>query len=482
MKSEQAVPAGDVIAIEEELRGEVVPGCPDFLAGIDLIARGTSMSTDIQAVALPATKSRTIEPWRWGVVWLMFLATLINYMDRQVLGSTNEHIKNEFGLNEEGYGWVEFWFGLAYGLMQVPAGYLADRLNLRWLYAGALLVWSAAGLFTGLAQTVAILMACRVLLGLGEAFNWTCAVGIVRRIIPLESRSLANGIFHGGASIGAVLTPLLVLAVVGPGGENWRLVYQLIGALGLLWVVLWFWCIRGPNAELISRPTVDPIAAGTEQPGESSGSFRHVLMLRTFWITMAVSITVNFCWHCWRIWLPRFLKVDLHFSQTDIQYILMAFFVAADVGCMGAGWLTRRLTHAGYSVERSRKIVLVITSLMCTAALPAVLIVQPWLSLALVLVVAAGAMGGFAIFFSLSQEISARHTSLCLGILGSTAWIIIAILTPVVGRLADELGTFGPSMIAIGFVPLVGAMIGLLWPEPQQQFGRLDAGPTAENH
>ena len=373
----------------------------------------------------------------------------------------NEHIKNEFGLNEEGYGWVEFWFGIAYGLMQVPAGYLADRLNLRWLYAGALLVWSAAGFSTGMAQTVAILMACRVLLGLGEAFNWTCAVGIVRRIIPLESRSLANGIFHGGASIGAVLTPLLVLALVGAGGENWRLVFQMVGAFGLLWAVLWFWYIRGQRAEAVSRPPDDPVAADPDQPGAASISFRQVLGLRTFWITMAVSITVNFCWHCWRIWLPR-----LHFSQTDIQYVLMAFFVAADIGCMGAGWLTRRLAHSGLSVERSRKIVLLITSLMCTLTLPAVLMMQPWLTLMLVLVVAAGAMGGFAIFFSLSQEISARHTSLCLGILGSTAWIIIAVLTPVVGKLADHLGTFGPSLIAIGFVPLVGALIALLWPEP----------------
>jgi heme A synthase len=109
-----------------------------------------------------------------------------------------------------------------------------------------------------------------------------------------------------------------------------------------------------------------------------------------------------------------------------------------------------------------------ITSLMCTLTLPAVLLPVPWLRLTLVLVVAAGAMGGFAIFFSLSQEISARHTSLCLGILGSTAWLIIAALTPFVGRLADHLGTFGPSLIAIGFVPLVGALVGLLWPEPRR--------------
>lgn len=425
------------------------------------------MGTQIQpALPLKPLAPATIEPWRWGVIWLLFLATLINYMDRQTLGSTAEYVKNEFGLNEEGYGWIEFWFGISYGLMQFPAGYLADRLNLRWLLAGALLVWSAAGFCTGLAQTVTLLMACRVVLGLGEAFNWTCAVGIVQRVIPLESRSLANGIFHGGASIGAVLTPLVVLIIVGPNGENWRLVFQLIGGLGLVWAVLWFWWIRGERAAAVCQQPADTPLPGAGQFGRDDTSFWQVLSMRTFWITLAVSITVNLCWHFYRIWIPRFLRVDLDFTQREIQYLLMAFFVAADFGCMGAGWLTRRLVHGGRSVVRARKLVLLMTSALCLLSLPAALIMEPWITVPLILLVSAGAMGGFAIFFSLSQAISARHTSFCLGIFGSTAWIMIAVLTPVVGKLADRLGTFAPSVIAVGFIPLVGAIIALWWPEP----------------
>ncbi|MBL8797402.1 MAG: MFS transporter [Planctomycetia bacterium] len=412
-----------------------------------------------------------IEPWRWGVIWLLFLATLINYMDRQTIGSLSQHVKNEFGLNEEGYGWIEFWFGISYGLMQFPAGYLADRLNLRWLLAAALLVWSAAGFFTGMAQTVAVLMACRVLLGLGEAFNWTCAVGIVQRVIPLESRSLANGIFHGGASIGAVLTPLVVLAVVGPNGENWRLVFQLVGGLGLVWAVLWFWIIRGERADAVTQRPADAPASEVHATDVSVDTFWQVLALRTFWITMAVSICVNVCWHLYRIWLPRFLIVDLKFDQRDLQYMLMAFFVAADIGCMGAGWLIRRLTRGGYSVARARKIVLVLTALLCLLSLPLALFKESWLAVPLILLISAGAMGGFAIFFSLSQAISARHTSLCLGILGSTAWIIIALLTPVMGKIADRLGSFSLCLAVIGFIPLVGAIIGCLWPEPRRASG-----------
>lgn len=408
-----------------------------------------------------------IEPWRWAVVWLMFLATMLNYMDRQTVGSLSKSIMSEFNLTDEGYGWIEFWFGISYGLFQFPAGFLADKLNLRWLYAAALVIWSAAGFLTGMADTVVMLMTCRVVLGLGEAFNWPCAVGIVQRLMPLESRSMANGFFHGGASIGAVATPLVVLALAGPKGEHWRIVFQVVGALGLVWVVLWFWSIRGSRAvEVCRRLESGEEGATSAQAKDVPISFDQVLWLRQFWITLAVSITVNLCWHFYRTWLPRFLDRDLKFTQTDIQYILMAFYLAADAGSMTAGYMTRRLTYSGRSVARSRKIVMIVTSLLCILSTPAALVMDAWITLPLILIVAAASMGGFPNLFALSQDISPRHTSLCLGIFGSLAWVIIAVLSPMIGKLVDAIGTFKPSLIVIGFVPLIGSIIALWWPEP----------------
>jgi ACS family hexuronate transporter-like MFS transporter len=410
---------------------------------------------------------KQVARWRWGVIWLMFLATLINYMDRQALGSTARYIKDEFGLTEETYGWVEFWFILSYALFGIPAGYLADRLNLRWLYAAALLVWSAAGFLTGLATDVVMLSFCRLVLGMGEAFNWPCAVSIVRRLIPLESRSLANGIFHSGASAGAILTPLLVLVLVGDRAENWRLLFQLVGALGLVWVVLWLGFVRGERAEVMSRLPED---ASIPEHGPDAvpepDSFLRVLERRQFWITLAVGMAVNICWHFYRVWLPRFLDVDLKLSQHDIQLMLMAFYLSADVGSLSAGYLTRRLTYAGTSVERSRKIVLLLAALLCLASLPAALATGPTIALPLILLVGVGAMGGFPIYFALNQEAAPRHTALCLGVTGSVSLLSIAALTPPIGLLVDRTGSFALSLIAIGFVPLIGALVGLSWPEP----------------
>jgi MFS transporter, ACS family, hexuronate transporter len=413
---------------------------------------------DPRAVPSP-TAAPPLEGWRWGIVWLMFLATLINYMDRQTLGSTILYVKAELNLTDAGYGQIEFWFLLAYALFQVPAGFLADRLNLRWLYAGALIVWSAAGFLTGWADTVLFLSICRMVLGLAEAFNWPCAVGIVRRLVPLESRGLANGIFHSGASIGAVLTPLLVMFLVGDRPENWRRLFQVVGVLGLAWGVLWFSFVRGQRAEAISQTT-------DEQTGEDAPGVLALFRLRQFWIALGVGIAVNICWHFYRVWLPRFLDVDLKLSGNQILLVLSGFFLAADVGSIGAGYLTRRLASAGWSVERARKIVLLIAAFLCLLSTPAALAATPAITLPLLFLVAVGAMGGFPIFFALNQETSPRRPALCLGLTGSVALLSIAALNPPIGWLVDQTGTFAPCLMVVGCVPLVGAVIGFAWPEP----------------
>jgi ACS family hexuronate transporter-like MFS transporter len=411
-----------------------------------------------------------IAGWRWLIVWLMFLATMLAYMDRQTLGSTAAYIKAEFQLTEEDYGWIESWFGVAFALFQIPAGLLADRINVRWLYAGALLIWSAAGFATGMAETVTVLMISRVVLGIGESFNWPCAVGIVRRVIPLESRGLANGIFHSGASIGAVATPIVALWLVGPKGENWRLLFQVVGAGGLIWTALWLWCVRGGRAAEISQPQE---RADNSVPSETAGHnaedatpFFEIFLTRRFWIAMVVAITVNICWHFYRVWLPRFLNVDLKFSQQQIQWILIGFFLAADLGSMLGGYTTRRLAYTGWSVPRSRSLVLLGGSLLCLLSTPAALLLDPWITVPLMFVVAAGSMAGFPIFFALAQDISPRHTSLFLGIFGCSAWLVLFVLHPPIGALVDRIGTFVPSLIAVGCVPLVGAIVCFFWPEP----------------
>jgi ACS family hexuronate transporter-like MFS transporter len=422
----------------------------------------------------PTTSPPPIDPWRWGVVWLMFLATMINYMDRQTMQVTSTHIIREFtpqfaewGFGpEKGYGVIESAFNYAFAIAQILAGLLADRLSLRWVYAGALLLWSAAGLLTGMVDTLAMMLMCRIVLGVGEAFNWPCAIHVVKRVVPHESRSLANGIFHSGASIGAAAVPLLAVALVGANGERWRWLFIGVGGFGAIWALLWFTLTRGSRAAAIERAADDKHLADFHKP---KPPFWRIFTLERFWLALAFGTSVNVCWHFFRVWLPRILRRDLSFGEYEMLWVLAGFFVAADLGSMLAGWTTRQLTRGGLSVERSRKLVMLGTSSLCLLAAPAVQTSVPWLSVPLIFIVAAGAMGGFANYFALSQDVSAHHTSFVAGILGSVPWFMLAFLNPRIGEWADKTGSFSVAVLIVGFVPLAGASIALLWPEQRRE-------------
>lgn len=423
-----------------------------------------------------SSSASPIAAWRWGVVWLLFLATLINYTDRLALNNTQRYLLPEFepdpARRNEVYANIQFAFGLSFAIFQVVAGFLIDRFSLRYLYLGAILIWSAAGVLTGFvpAGAVAALMACRIALGVGEAFNWPCAVACIRRVIPRESRGLANGIFHSGASIGAMMTPLLVLAFVNTEtGSGWRSLFVLVGGIGALWAILWLWFTRGERAvEIDSPPKLDP---GVVETGPPVG-FTAVLGMPLFWICLATGVCVNLCWHFYNQWFPRYLTEDAAVSGRIEQWVLAGFFIAADLGSLSSGWTTRRLVRAGYTVEMSRKLVMLLLAVVILiATVPAAYLPKENLlpvKFALFFVVAAAAMGGFAIFFSLAQDIVPRHTAKILGVCGCASWLVISGATMIVGSLVGP-GRYAEVFLAIGSVPLLAAAIGFFWPEPRRQ-------------
>jgi MFS transporter, ACS family, hexuronate transporter len=414
----------------------------------------------------PVSSVPRIDRWRWGVVGLLFLATVINYMDRMTINSTSDHIIHEFQLSEQQYGWIEFSFGMTFGIMQFFAGYFADRFSVRWMYAGALLLWSAAGFFTGLAQTFALLLLCRILLGVGESFNWPCAISTVRRVIPRESRGFANAVFQAGTAIGAVVTPLVVRHMAPDVTDNWRPVFLWVGGSGALWVVLWLAFIHGERAAVVDTPTDEEgLAAG--QPAES---FFRLFNFRLIWVATLVGAAVNVCWHLYRIFLVRHLKIDLHYDVRQQQTVLAVFYLAADLGSVAVGYLMARLVGRGQTVVASRKLVTFITAALCLLTIPAMLSADPWVFIPLLCLAGAGSLGGFATYFALTQEVSPRHTAQVVGFSGAVSWALVACISPLTGAIADRTGTYIWMFMAVSCLPLLGALIGLLWPaDPAQE-------------
>jgi ACS family hexuronate transporter-like MFS transporter len=409
----------------------------------------------------PAIQS--VARWKWVIVVMLLLATVVNYMDRQTIGSVSSFIKRDFLLKEEGYGSLESWFAYTYAIFLIVSGFLADRWDLRWLYAVALLVWSGAGFATGFVTSLVGLQVCRAVLGAGEAFNWPVAVGVVRRLFPREARAFANSVFNTGVTFGAVFTPLLVLAMVGADGSGWRALFKVVGFAGLIVVGLWLWATRGERAKEMSVPTEEERVIAPTVP------FRAVFLMRTFWITLAVGFTANLTWALYRVWLPRHLVVDLKFTDKQLQWLLIAFYLTADLGSIAIGFLSRRLVGPHRSVERARKIVCLVSALICLVATP--LAMQPGRNVLVPLycLVGAGIMGMFAMFYSLVQDIVPGHTSKCLGLIGATVWLVSSQVHPRVGHYADThapaIGKFAPMLLAAGALPLIAALFALTWPE-----------------
>src|SRR5262245_1302691 len=221
--------------------------------------------------------------WKWWACGLLLLATMLNYMDRLRLNLTAVRIMYDFRLDARDYGQLESAFAFAFALGAIVFGWLADRITVRWLYPLAVLAWSVAGFATGLVGTFAALLLCRFFLGLAEAGNWPCALRTTQQILPPAQRTLGNSILQSGAAIGAVITPLIVLALVTQGdapayptwlagvlGQTagqvqsgvpavpafapwlvpllqpgaWRSPFLVVGAIGVTWVLLWLVSVR----------------------------------------------------------------------------------------------------------------------------------------------------------------------------------------------------------------------------------------------
>lgn len=387
--------------------------------------------------------------WKWWVCGLLLLASMINYMDRQTLANAAVRITTQFSLSQEQYGNLELAFGWAFAVGSILFGVLVDRLSVRWIYPVVLLLWSGVGFATGLVNSYDSLLVCRTLLGLFEAGHWPCAIKTTQRLLDAKDRSLGNGLLQSGASVGAIITPLLMRLLLTSELESWRFAFQLIGAIGLLWIPLWFLMVR--ETDLSPQPLLSRSASQTTWKD---------LLSRRMVVVLIVIACINTSWQLLRAWLPKFMIEGRGYAEAEALYFNSLFYVATDVGCIGAGALALWMVRKGKSVYGSRMSVFVICALMSALTILIPVLPRGWLLLGCLLVVGAGALGVFPIYHAFTQDISAGHQGKVTGIAGVAAWA----LSPAqkyFGRLVDNTGSFDIGLAVAGCMPLV-ALVALL--------------------
>ncbi len=392
--------------------------------------------------------------WKWWVCGLLLCASAINYMDRQTLANAAVRITKQFQLTQEQYGNLELGFGWAFAVGSLLFGVLVDRFPVRWVYPVALLLWSIMGFATGLVESYGGLLACRTLLGFFEAGHWPCAVKTTQGLLTPADRSMGNSLLQSGTSIGAIITPLVMRVLLTPELGSWRPAFQIVGAIGLVWIIAWFAMVR--KTELGAAPIT---ALNTKR----WDGLREVLLSRRMLVIIVVIALINTSWQLLRAWLPKFLQEGRGYAEPEVLYFTSVFYVATDIGVLGAGALTLWLNRRGVSVFNSRCVGFLGCAVLAALALFVMVLPKSWLLLAVLLFVGAGALGVFGIYHAFTQDLTRTHQGMVTGVAGVAAWS----LSPAhkyFGRLVDNTGSFDLGFAIAGCLPLAALLcIWLFW-------------------
>jgi MFS transporter, ACS family, hexuronate transporter len=296
--------------------------------------------------------------YRWTICALLFVATTINYIDRQVLGILAPTLQRELGWTEADYGDIVSWFSFAYAIGFLIAGRLLDWIGVRRGLAVAVVAWSVAAIGHAFARTAAGFAFARAMLGLGESAIFPGSIKAIAEWFPQNERALATGIFNAGTNTGAILTPLLVPWITLRWG--WRWAFIVTGALGFAWLALWIPLYRNAAGE----SSEFPVPSSERDSGRPMVPWLSLFGHRQTWAFVVGKLLADPIWWFYLYWLPKFLDSQYGVTLAQLALPIIVVYLIADVGSVGGGWLSSALIKRGWSVNRARKATMLAMALL----------------------------------------------------------------------------------------------------------------------
>jgi len=395
---------------------------------------------------------------RWTVCALLFLATTINYIDRQIIGILKPTLEAEFGWSETDYADIVFWFQVAYAIGLFTVGRFVDWIGVKWGYAIAVTVWSIAGMAHAGARSVFDFSVARFALGVGEAGNFPAAVKATGEWFPKKERAFATGIFNAGSNVGAIITPLMVPPIVIYWG--WQAAFLITGALGFVWLVFWLIAYRAPE----DHPKVSPaeLAHIRSDPVESTAKIPWLSLLRyrQTWAFAVAKFMTDPIWWFFLFWLPDFFAKTYGLNLVTFGPPLVAIYLLADVGSVGGGWLSSRLIARGWSVNAGRKTAMLVCALCVVPVSLAIYAENLIVAVAIIGLAAAAHQGWSANVFTLASDLMPRRaTASVVGIGGMAGAFGGMLMAKYVGGVLDGVGNYTPIFLLIGSIYLIALLI-----------------------
>lgn len=305
--------------------------------------------------------------YRWTICAMIFLATTINYLDRQVIGILKPTLDSELGIGEAAYGYIIMAFQLFYAFGMILAGRLIDKFGTRIGYAVSVLMWSIAAMGHALARGAFSFGFWRGLLGISESGNFPAAIKTVAEWFPKKERALATGIFNSGANVGAIVAPLAVPAMAWTWG--WQSAFIITGAIGILWLILWFIFYEVPEKQKrLSEGELAFIKSDSDEktPEEKSIPWINLLKYRQTWTFFIGKGLTDPIWWFFLFWIPGWLH-DVRGTGFDVKSFglpLVVVYTSTTIGSILGGWLSSFMIKKGTSPYNARKITMLIFALL----------------------------------------------------------------------------------------------------------------------
>lgn len=424
-----------------------------------------------------------IGKYRWLICALLFVATTINYVDRQVIGLLKPTLQGLFTWSERDYAAIVFTFQLAYAIGLLLAGRVMDKFGTKRGYTLAVILWSVAAvshafahlfpwlrvptvfldsttgltgvMLTGSAAGFAV---ARFALGIGEAGNFPAAIKTIAEWFPKKERAFATGIFNSGTNVGALLTPLIVPWITAAWGWEWAFIAT--GVIGFFWVLWWRAAYSAPEthphlskAELAYIRS-DPPEAIT--PLSWGAVFPH----RQTWAFAIGKFMTDPIWWLYLFWIPDFLHRNYGLNLTQMGLPIVVIYLIADVGSIGGGWLSSRLLARGWSTNAARKVTMLICALCVVPIIFASQTSNLWVAVLLVSLAAAAHQGWSANIFTLASDMFPRRAvGSVVGIGGMAGAVGGMVISLIVGEVLQRTGSYVPVFLIAGFAYLVALLV-----------------------
>jgi ACS family hexuronate transporter-like MFS transporter len=396
--------------------------------------------------------------YRWLICGLLFAAMVINYVDRQMLGVLKPTLEAEFGWTETQYADIVFWFQAAYAVSYLAFGRVVDKIGARWGFGLAFLIWTVAHIAHAGARGLTGFIAARILLGVGEGGGFPGGIKAVAEWFPKKERAFATGLFNAGTNIGAIVTPLLVPAIVLTMG--WQAAFVITGLAGLVWLPIWLILYRRPR----EHPKVTPaelahIEMDPPDPVETI-PWRRLLTVRETWAYAIGKFLIDPIWWFFLFWLPGFLATRHGLDLRTFGPPLVAIYLLSDVGSIGGGWLSSRFMQRGMSLNAARKTTMLICALCAVPVAFAMYADNVWVAVLLIGVATAAHQGFSANLYTLPSDVFPRSAvGSVIGIGGMVGGIGGMAMAKYAGWVLDEIGSYTPIFVVAGSAYLLALLV-----------------------